>query len=131
MHPAVPLAAADLRLEIETVAPSSAHAPTLSVQSSFLVSKQHTDDWIRTWRELAAIAEAAPGCRHFRLVRDRNDAMYFAIYSEWDDVASYAAFEHQTRVKEQEEELLSMSFLQEARCLEVIPVRAAEIRHHA
>jgi hypothetical protein len=34
-------------------------------------------------------------------------------------------------VKEQEEELLSMSFLQEARCLEVIPVRAAEIRHHA
>jgi quinol monooxygenase YgiN len=124
MHPSI--SDAELRnRSIDGVEPSGSGVTSTSVQSSFLVSPRHADLWIEIWKGLATLAEATPGCRHFRLARDRNDSMYFAIYSEWADVTSYAAFEQQKRVKHIEQDLAAISFPKEARFLEILPAQPA------
>jgi heme-degrading monooxygenase HmoA len=70
--------------------------PTVAVFSSFLVSPGDAATWIRTWQTIARTAETWPGCRSFRPVRDRNDDMYVAVFSEWDDMDAYRSFVHET-----------------------------------
>ncbi len=66
------------------------------VFSSFLVSPGEASSWLPAWRMLAATAATWPGCRSFRPVRDRNDDMYVAVFSEWDDIEAYRAFMRET-----------------------------------
>lgn len=109
--------------------PPGRPSPTcISVLWSFLVSPSHMDLWIETWQELAKLADMSPGCHHFRLAQDRNDGMYFAIYSEWDDVTSYHSFEQEARVRSAEQDLAAMGFLEEARVLEVVPVESTAMQ---
>jgi heme-degrading monooxygenase HmoA len=75
---------------------TTAPEPPLAVFSSFLVSPGDATAWIRIWQKLASTAETWPGCRSFRLVRDRNDDMYIAVFSEWDDLEAYRSFMRET-----------------------------------
>jgi len=103
--------------------------PSIAVFSSFLVSPGDADTWIRTWQKLASTAETWPGCRSFRLVRDRNDDMYVAVFSEWDDMEAYRSFMHETGDRWLQEAMGHNILPGESRYLEVIsddsPLQAA------
>lgn len=99
------------------------------VFSSFLVSPDEAPIWIQNWHGLAATAETWPGCRSFRLVQDRNDDMYVATFSEWDNLEAYKSFVHATRERWQPRAMGHTIMAGESRFLEVIteesPMRAA------
>ncbi|HEX8917502.1 MAG TPA: BON domain-containing protein [Chloroflexota bacterium] len=122
MHPPVSLDVGLTTVQSTTSKALSGEAPTLSIYSSFVVSPKHAEAWIRTWGQLASLAQSDSDCCRFQLLRDCNDELYFASESQWSSIRSYVAFELQPQVRALEEELLSMSFLQEGRCFEVEPI---------
>ena len=104
---------------------------SICVQCDFLVSQQLEGAWIRKWRSLAHLAGGAPGCRHFRLMRDRGDALYFSVYSEWETVEAYCAFERQQGVKALEGDLASLGFAERSQFLDVVALEPGPSRHDA
>ena len=82
---------------VEVPAPEPTRSPLLpplpvAVYSTYIVSPGTTADWLEIWQSIALTAQTWPGCRSFRLVRDRNDEMYLAFMSEWDSIAAYRGF---------------------------------------
>jgi heme-degrading monooxygenase HmoA len=102
---------------------------TVVVFSSFLVSPGEVPTWIHSWHGLAATAETWSGCRSFRLVRDRNDDMYMAAFSEWDNLDAYRSFMHATGDRWQHGGMGHTIMAGESRFLETIgeesPLQAA------
>jgi heme-degrading monooxygenase HmoA len=94
---------------------------TVVVFSSFLVSPSEAPIWIHNWHGLAATAETWPGCRSFRLVRDRNDDMYMAALSEWDNLDAYRSFVHATGDRWGYGAMGHTIMAGESRFLEIIP----------
>lgn len=102
----------------------TATTPTESpivVFSSFLVSPGESAVWVASWHGLAATAETWPGCRSFRLVRDRYDDMYVAALSEWDNLDAYRSFVHATEGRWLQGAMGHTIMAGESRFLEVIP----------
>ena len=91
------------------------------VFSSFLVSPGESALWVTSWHGLATTAETWPGCRSFRLVRDRNDDMYVAVLSEWDNADAYWSFVHATEDRWPQGPMGHTIMAGESRFLEVIP----------
>ncbi len=94
--------------------------PPIVVFSSFLVSPAESAIWVTSWHGLATTAETWPGCRSFRLVRDRNDDMYVAVLSEWDNPDAYWSFVHATEDRWLHRSMGHTIMAGESRFLEVI-----------
>jgi heme-degrading monooxygenase HmoA len=115
---------ADAYTERRTPAPQPEDA-TIAVFSSFVVSPGEADAWARLWQGLARTASTWPGCRTFRLVRDRNDDMYVAIFSEWDSMDAYRSFIHESGAVWLQQSMGQAVMPGESRFLEVIPTESA------
>lgn len=90
--------------DTEIPSPPSDSVPTaltqsgpVAVFSSYVVSPAEADVWIASWARLAHAAATWPGCRSFRLARDRYDEMYVAVLSEWDSMEAYVDFTRETQ----------------------------------
>ncbi|HEX6506746.1 MAG TPA: antibiotic biosynthesis monooxygenase [Chloroflexota bacterium] len=103
----------------------SPQPPPIAVYSSFVVSPHEANVWIQTWKNVAHMAQTWPGCRSFRILRDRNDDMFMATISEWDDMAAYTKFIHETCNTWLQRSMGHMCMPSEARFLDVIPVESA------
>ena len=60
----------------------SSTAGPIAVYTSFVVSPDDANPWVETWTALAAVVGTWPGCRIFRILRDRNDPMFMAAISD-------------------------------------------------
>jgi heme-degrading monooxygenase HmoA len=102
---------------------TTASAP-FAVYTSFVVSPTDAGVWIENWARLARVAETWPGCRSFRIMRDRNDAMFVAAISEWETMDAYTAFTHETQGMALGQAMRDVCVPSEARFLDIIPPRA-------
>lgn len=95
-----------------------------AVYTSFMVSPTDAGVWIENWSRLSQVAGTWPGCRSFRIVRDRNDPMFVAAISEWETMDAYTSFVHQTQTTALRESMRHVCIPSEARFLDIIPPRA-------
>ena len=70
----------------------------VAVLSSFIVSPNARTGWVNLWSGIATQASTWPGCRSFQVLSDRNDDMYCAVMSEWDNLEAYNSFSHDSRL---------------------------------
>jgi heme-degrading monooxygenase HmoA len=114
-----------IEYEIITVQrePSSFSGP-VAVHAAYTVSPGAADTWIELWKSVAAMASGYPGCRSFRLLRDRHDDMYCATFSEWDSIDAYTFFMHDSRSSWVSRALAQSCMPGEHRVLEAISVIA-------
>ena len=112
-------------LEVHETARRQGNGPDpFAVCTSFMISPTDAGVWIETWSRLARVAETWPGCRSFRIVQDRNDAMFVAAISEWESMDAYTSFMHQTQSIALQESVGHVCIPSEARFLDIIPPRA-------
>jgi heme-degrading monooxygenase HmoA len=97
----------------------------VGVYASFVVSPGDADLWIQTWMRLAKVADTWPGCRSFRLLRDRNDPMFVAAISEWENMDAYASFTHGTQSMALQLAMSRVCVPGEARFLDILPTDAS------
>jgi heme-degrading monooxygenase HmoA len=101
-----------------------ANNSSVAVFSSYIVSPGDAESWIETWQGIAVTAATWPGCRSFRLVRDRNDDMFIAMFSGWDSMAAYRTFLHETATRWLHGTGAQKLMPGESRFLDVVPVEA-------
>lgn len=68
----------------------------IAVYSTFVVTPVYLEVWLETLKRAGRTASTWPGCRSFRIMRDRHDDMFTAVVSEWDDLEAYNRFVHET-----------------------------------
>jgi heme-degrading monooxygenase HmoA len=106
----------------ETPTQEAAPSGPIAIYTSYVVSPGDAGLWIGTWTQLARVAETWPGCRSFRILRDRNDAMFVAALSEWDSLEAYSSFQHGAHSMALEQAIGHVCIPSEARFLDVVPV---------
>lgn len=100
----------------------SSTAGPIAVYTSFVVSPDDANPWVETWTALAAVAGTWPGCRIFRILRDRNDPMFMAAISEWDCLDAYTTFVHRTQSIARRQTAGHVCVPCEARFMDVVPL---------
>jgi heme-degrading monooxygenase HmoA len=108
----------------ETPTQQTETSAPFAVYTSFVVSPTDVGVWIESWSRLAHVAETWPGCRSFRILRDRNDAMFVAAISEWETMDAYTSFAHETQSMALGQSMGHVCIPGEARFLDIIPPRA-------
>jgi heme-degrading monooxygenase HmoA len=103
----------------------TATSAPIAVYTSFVVSPTDAGVWMENWSRLARVADTWPGCRSFRILRDRNDSMFVAAISEWETMDAYTSFMHETQSMALEQAMGHVCMPSEARFLDVIPAKAA------
>ena len=62
------------------------------VIASFTLHPEGQERWQQVWTRLREQALQRPGCREFRMLRNRHDKLHYAVLSEWDDQKSFDRF---------------------------------------
>jgi heme-degrading monooxygenase HmoA len=114
------------RLAVEggtnTIEPTTETGSRVGVLTTFTVSPGYGDAWTARWAHLARIALTWPGCFAFRVVRDRNDDMYVAVYSEWSDMDAYNGFVRSMEVIWMERTMGGSCTPAEVHFLDIVPL---------
>lgn len=105
----------------ETPTDEPSHSNGVAVYTSFVVSPGDAGLWFGAWGNLARVAGTWPGCKSFRLLRDRNDSTFVAALSEWETMDAYASFTHHTQSMALQRAMSRVCVPSEARFLDIVP----------
>jgi hypothetical protein len=95
--------------------------PPMVVNLEYIVPAGEAGMWIENWKLVAQVAASWSGCRMFRLLLDRNDEWYFAVFSEWESMETYTRFVRETGIMWLQRALGHPCVSVQSRLLEALP----------